>query len=149
MENMIYYLPSKCTVRCIFCENRITLFEPVTEATSNAILAKSNAVPEITVIIWNPIGTMITPKTAIPKIIIGNIRCRCRRRASFAVEFKLIANDWYYFRLIFKSLPFISFTWLMKNKAYSMRFKNSINAIDCLFIPWELFWCYINIFPRF
>lgn len=117
------------------------------EATKRAIFAKSSAVPEITVIIWNPIGTMTTPKTAIPKIITGNIRCRLRR-ASFTIKFK---NDrWLIsFSICSKSHYRFYFTWLLKDKAYSMRIKDSTKTIDCLIKPREIFWWNYNITPCF
>lgn len=53
---------------------------------------------------------MITPKTAIPKTIIGNIFCRCLRpRASFTIKFQ--SYRWLIYRfisdLIYKSLSFL------------------------------------------
>lgn len=60
----------------------LTRFKLVMVEISKAITANKNAFPPIIDIKWNPIGIVINPKTAIPKIIAGNTWKRCLARPS-------------------------------------------------------------------
>lgn len=79
---------------------QFTRLMPFSDASSRAILERSNAFPAITAKNWNPIGTMTIPKAVTPNTIMGSICCRWWRarpvaawkRICFLYEWKILVR---------------------------------------------------------